>query len=417
MKDQIKTLLQHIAVASRTLKNINNITIKNILNDTADCLLKNQNNVLYANSKDLSRMNLSSPKYDRLKLTKKRLQSMADDMRNVASLPSPIGKILDKVVCQNGMVIKKVSIPFGVVGVIYEARPNVTFDVFALCFKSCNACILKGGSDADLSNHELISIIHQVLKKYNVNVNICTLLPSNKKTTTAMLNAVGLIDLIIPRGGSSLINFVRRNALVPIIETGAGICHTYFDKDGDKNKGEAIINNAKTRRVSVCNALDCLIIHKDRLNDLPYICNDLSTNNVIIYADAYSYKVLETYYPSNLLQQATEESFGTEFLDYKMSIRTVNNINEAIDHIIHYSSKHSECIVSESKKAIKLFLHTIDAACIYANVSTAFTDGSQFGMGAEIGISTQKLHARGPMSLKELTTYKYLIEGYGQVRN
>lgn len=417
MNNQVHNLLQKAVIASRTLITIRNKTIENVLQDMAEHLLENQNIVLTANTEDLSHMSLSDPKYDRLKLTKERLQGIANDMRNVAALSSPIGKILHKTVLPNGILIKKVRVPFGIIGIIYEARPNVTFDVFSLCFKSGNACVLKGGSDANLSNHALVNIIHQVLKKHSINVDICTLLPSDREATNTLLNAVGLIDLIIPRGSSSLINFVRNNARIPVIETGAGICHTYFDKEGDKEKGRIIINNAKTRRVSVCNALDCLVFHQKRLNDLPYICSDLSKNNVIIYADKPSYKALINCYPSSLLQPAKKESFGTEFLDYKMSICTVNNIYKAIDHITHYSSKHSECIVSESSEAIKLFLQTIDAACVYANVSTAFTDGSEFGMGAEIGISTQKLHARGPMALEELTTYKYLIEGNGQIRS
>ncbi|BAG83982.1 glutamate-5-semialdehyde dehydrogenase [Candidatus Azobacteroides pseudotrichonymphae] len=417
MNDQVYDLLRQAVIASRTLVDMSNKTIKNILRNTADHLLENQNTILEANAEDLSRIDPSDQKYDRLKLTKERLQTMADDMRSVAVLSSPIGKVLHEITRPNGMLIRKVSVPFGVIGIIYEARPNVTFDVFSLCFKSGNACVLKGGSDASLSNHALVNIIHQVLQKYRININTCILLPPNREVTAALLGAVGLVDLIIPRGSSSLINFVRNNTRVPVIETGAGICHTYFDKKGDKDKGRAIINNAKTRRVSVCNALDCLVLHRERLNDLPYICGDLQKNNVIIYADEPSYKVLVTCYPANLIQLAVEESFGTEFLDYKMSIRTVNNIREAIDHITRYSSKHSECIVSESPKTINFFLQKIDAACVYANVSTAFTDGSQFGMGAEIGISTQKLHARGPMALEELTTYKYLIEGSGQIRS
>jgi glutamate-5-semialdehyde dehydrogenase len=304
-----------------------------------------------------------------------------------------------------------------VIGIIYEARPNVTFDVFSLCLKSGNVCVLKGGSDADASNRVLASIIRRILEKHGVNPAVCTLLPAEREATAALLNAVGLVDLLIPRGSSSLINYVRDNAHIPVIETGAGICHTYFDKTGDKEKARAIVNNAKTRRVSVCNALDCLIIDEQRLPDLPYICEELQKSNVEIYADGASYETLSCgNYPSELLKQATPESYGTEFLDYKMSIRTVADVSEALDHIARYSSKHSECIISESMDSIRYFEQAVDAACVYANVSTAFTDGAQFGMGAEIGISTQKLHARGPMALPELTTYKYIIEGNGQTR-
>lgn len=412
----VKDLLKQASIASRSLITINDEVIKAVLLDTAEELLKSQQTVLEENAKDLARMDTSNPKYDRLKLTAERLESIAGDMINVASLPSPLDKILTETIRPNGMVIKKVSVPFGVIGVIYEARPNVTFDVFSLCLKSGNVSVLKGGSDADYSNRALVEIIHRILNRHNINPAVCTLLPPEREATTELLNAIGLIDLIIPRGSSSLINFVRNNARVPVIETGAGICHTYFDKDGDKDKGRDIVNNAKTRRVSVCNALDCLIIHRDRLTELPYICSKLKDSNVIIYADTLAYQALANQYPESLLQHATPENFGTEFLDYKMSIITVPSIEKALEHIAKYGSKHSETIISESEQSIRLYQQSVDAACVYSNVSTAFTDGAQFGFGAEIGISTQKLHARGPMALPELTTYKYIIEGTGQIR-
>lgn len=417
MTTNITELLQQSVAASRQLIVLSDETINSILQDTANELMNRQAEVLVANEKDLSRMDPANPKYDRLKLTADRLMGIAGDMKNVASLSSPLGKVLSETTRPNGMVISKVTVPFGVIGIIYEARPNVTFDVFSLCLKSGNACVLKGGSDADDSNRALVKIIHQVLERHGISPAVCTLLPPEREATTELLNAVGLVDLIIPRGSSSLINFVRDNARVPVIETGAGICHTYFDKEGDKEKGQAIVNNAKTRRVSVCNALDCLIIHKDRLVDLPYICSKLVDSHVIIYADEQAFAALNGIYPSELLQHATNESFGTEFLDYKMSIRTVDSFDEALAHIAQYSSKHSETIVSESGETVSLFQQMVDAACVYANVSTAFTDGAQFGFGAEIGISTQKLHARGPMALPELTTYKYIITGNGQIRN
>lgn len=412
----INELLQQTLAASRQLVMLDDATINRVLLDTADALMSRQAEVLAANAEDLRRMDPANPKYDRLKLTEKRLAGIAGDMKNVASLPSPLGRLLSETVRPNGMVIRKVTVPFGVIGVIYEARPNVTFDVFSLCFKSGNACVLKGGSDADCSNRALVAIIHDVLASQGIDPAICILLPPDREATTELLNAVGLVDLIIPRGSSSLINFVRDHARVPVIETGAGICHTYFDKEGDKEKGREIVNNAKTRRVSVCNALDCLIVHADRLADLPYICGKLADSNVTIYADEPAFAALAGHYPAALLQPATAESFGTEFLDYKMSVRTVASLDEALAHIARYSSKHSESIVSESADAIRRFQQMVDAACVYANVSTAFTDGAQFGFGAEIGISTQKLHARGPMALPELTTYKYIIEGEGQTR-
>ena len=413
IQEQLKQALS----ASRQLIMLENETINHILSDAANALIERQQEVLDANTQDLQRMDPNNPKYDRLKLNEQRLIGIANDMKNVASLPSPLGKLISETTRPNGMIIRKVSVPFGVIGVIYEARPNVTYDVFSLCIKSGNACILKGGSDADLSNRALVTIIHDTLKKHNVDPAVCTLLPPDREATGELLNAVGLVDLIIPRGSSSLINYVRVHARVPVIETGAGICHTYFDKEGDKEKGCTIVNNAKTRRVSVCNALDCLIIHQDRLADLPYICHKLADSHVTIYADEPAFEALKSSYPGNLLQPATPESFGTEFLDYKMSIRTVTSLNEALEHIALYSSKHSESIISESVENIQKFQQMVDAACVYANVSTAFTDGAQFGFGAEIGISTQKLHARGPMALPELTTYKYLIEGEGQTRS
>lgn len=412
----INNLLEQALIASRQLISLDDKVINCVLSDIADTLLSRQTEVLAANMEDLKRMDPANPKYDRLKLTAERLRGIAEDMKNVASLPSPLGKLLSEVTRPNGMVIQKISVPFGVIGVIYEARPNVTFDVFSLCFKSGNVCVLKGGSDADLSNRALVTIIHKTLVKHDINPAICTLLPPDREATSELLNAVGLVDLIIPRGSSSLINFVRDHARVPVIETGAGICHAYFDQEGNKEKGQEIIHNAKTRRVSVCNALDCLLIHQDRLADLSYICQKLSDSSVTIYADKLAFEALKGQYPEPLLQPATAESFGTEFLDYKMAIRTVSSLEEALEHIAIYSSKHSECIISESQEAIHYFQQRVDAACVYANVSTAFTDGAQFGFGAEIGISTQKLHARGPMALPELTTYKYIIRGSGQTR-
>ncbi len=402
--------------AIKSLLLVNEATINEILKTVADEAVLQTNYILSENQKDLDRMDQNDPKYDRLKLTPERIKDIVADMKNVATLSSPTGHIISETIRPNGMKIRKISVPFGVIGIIYEARPNVSLDVFSLCLKSGNVCILKGGSDAEYSNIAIVSIIRNVLGKFGLDPNICTLLPSEREATTALLNAVGYVDLIIPRGSQSLINYVRENASIPVIETGAGICHTYFDDCGDKEKGQAIIHNAKTRRVSVCNALDCLIIHQKRLPDLAFLCNKLSESNVMIYADEQAYQALNGNYPARLLQHATNESFGTEFLDYKMSIKTVESMKEAIQHIALYSSKHSECIISEDKENIALFQKAVDAACVYANVSTAFTDGAQFGLGAEIGISTQKLHARGPMALEALTCYKWIIDGDGQIR-
>lgn len=406
-----------VQAASRKLALLTDEQINRILNAVADAAIAQTPYILAENEKDLARLDKSNPKYDRLKLTEERLKGIADDMRNVATLPSPLGRILKETIRPNGMKLTKISVPFGVIGIIYEARPNVSFDVFSLCLKSGNACILKGGSDADCSNRAIVNVIHKVLEEFNVDIHTVELLPAEREATAELLHAVGYVDLIIPRGSSHLINFVRQNATIPVIETGAGICHTYFDEYGDVQKGAAIINNAKTRRVSVCNALDCLIIHEKRLTALPTLCAKLKESHVILYADVPAYQVLQGHYPDELLQPATQESFGTEFLDYKMAVKTVKSFDDALGHIQENSSRHSESIITENKERAGLFTKIVDAACVYTNVSTAFTDGAQFGLGAEIGISTQKLHARGPMGLEEITSYKWLIEGDGQIRS
>ncbi|MDR2622038.1 MAG: glutamate-5-semialdehyde dehydrogenase [Dysgonamonadaceae bacterium] len=413
---EYKAIFENVREAGKLLLTLPGERINEILHSVGENILNKKDIILAENQKDLDRMNLSDPKYDRLKLTAGRIEGIVADLENVVHLPSPLGRILRETVHPNGMKIKKISVPFGAIGVIFEARPNVSLDVFSLCFKSGNTCILKGGSDAEYSNQAIVQTIREVLQTFSVPAACCTLLPSGREAVTALLNARGFVDLIIPRGSQSLIRFVRENATVPVIETGAGICHTYFDAEGDKAIGQAVVANAKTRRVSVCNALDCLIIHEKRLSDLPFICEKLRDSEVIIYADEQSYKALSGFYPVNLLQHATEESFGVEFLDYKMSIKTVPDKEEALEHIARYGSKHSECIVSEHKETADWFQNQVDAACVYVNAPTSFSDGAQFGLGAEIGISTQKLHARGPMALEELTTYKWLIEGRGQVR-
>lgn len=402
--------------ASHTLQLVDDSKINQILLDLADEAITATDEILTENAKDLAAMEKSNPMYDRLLLNPERISGIAADIRNVASLRSPLGKKLLTKDLPNGLHINKVSVAFGVIGIIYEARPNVSFDVFSLCLKSGNACVLKGGTDAYHSNSAIVRIIQSVLEKYGIDKNTVTLLPAGREATDELLNAIGYVDVIIPRGGKGLIDFVRKNSHIPVIETGAGICHTYFDATGDIEKGREIIFNSKTRRVSVCNSLDCLVIDEERLDDLATLCEKLSTKNVIIYADEKAYKALDGQYPQSLLEKANDESFGIEFLDYKMAIKTVKDINEAIDHISIYSSKHSECIVSESDKNINLFEKLVDAACVYSNASTAFTDGAQFGLGAEIGISTQKLHARGPMALEELCTYKWIIKGNGQTR-
>ena len=385
-----------------------------VLMAVADELVASRQEWLRANALDLARMDPASPLYDRLMLTEARIDAIAADMRNVASLPSPLGRVLLDRILPNGLHLRKMAVPFGVIGVIYEARPNVTLDVFSLCFKSGNACVLKGGKDADDSNRAAVGIIQRVLVRMGVAPEAVTLLPATHEAADALLNAVGYVDVVIPRGGRRLIDFVRDHARIPCIETGAGVVNTYFDEAGDLEMGKAIVFNAKTRRVSVCNALDCLIVHSGRLGDLPALCAPLAAKNVTIYADERAYAVLKDVYPA--VFPAGPDSFGTEFMDYKMAIRTVDSLQEALDHISQYGSGHSESIVTDDPAAAAAFQAGVDAACVYVNAPTSFTDGAQFGLGAEIGISTQKLGARGPMGLEELTTYKWLIEGHGQTR-
>ncbi len=412
-----KNYFENALIAGRNIVDTGAATTVAVLRELAEEAVAQTEHLLAENKKDLDRMDPADPKYDRLKLTEARIQDIAKEMRNVAGLPNQLGHTLSEKTMPNGLNISKISVPLGIVGVIYEARPNVTFDVFALCFKTGNVCVLKGGSDAEYSNKAIIAIIHNVLSKYNIDINVAILLPPEREATEALLNAIGYIDVLIPRGSQQLIDRVRQQSKVPVIETGAGIVHTYFDESGDLLTGADIICNAKTRRVSVCNALDCLIIHSSRLADLPQLAEPLARKQVELYADNDAFAALQGRYPADLLHQAKPEHFGTEFLSLKMSIKTVNTFSGALDHIARYSSKHSEAIITEDAANATVFLNKVDAAAVYVNASTAFTDGAQFGLGAEIGISTQKLHARGPMGLQELTSYKWLVKGEGQVRN
>jgi glutamate-5-semialdehyde dehydrogenase len=411
---QLKETFERVKRASKSLALLSDEQRNEILNAVADAIIKNKTRILKANAQDLDKMSKENPLYDRLQLTDSRLEGIAADMRNVATLPSPLGHVTKQKTLPNGLRLCRVSVPFGVIGMIYEARPNVTFDVFSLCFKSGNACVLKGGKDADCSNREEVALIHEILSEFGVSEDVVALLPATHEATGEMLNAVGYVDLCIPRGGRKLIDFVRDTARIPVIETGAGVVNTYFDKDGDLEMGKAIINNAKTRRVSVCNALDCLLIHESRLCDLYALCKKMAEKDVIIYADKQSYIALDGKYP--LLEHATEDSFGTEFMDYKLAIKTVASLDEALDHIDENGSGHSEAIVTMNEQTARKFQAHVDAACVYWNAPTSFTDGAQFGLGAEIGISTQKLGPRGPMALEEICTYKWLIEGEGQIR-
>ena len=382
--------------ASRQLALLTDEQRNAVLRAVADAIEASSDELLAGNAEDLERMDESNPLYDRLKLTPERLRAIASDMRNVAHLPSPLGIETQKRTLANGLRLRRVSVPFGVVGVVYEARPNVTFDVFALCLKSGNACVLKGGRDASASNEKAVEVIKRVLRTMGVCEDVLTLLPATHEATAEMLSAVGYIDVCIPRGGRRLIDFVRDTARVPVIETGAGVVHVYFDRDGDLEKGCRIVCNAKTRRVSVCNALDTLLVHKDRTADLPALLAPMEGKVEFFYND--------------------ESRYDTEFMDYKMNVVTVDSLDEALAHIASHGSGHSEAIVTENADAARRFQAEVDAACVYWNAPTSFTDGAQFGLGAEIGISTQKLGPRGPMGLEELTTYKWLIDGDGQVR-
>lgn len=386
------------------------------LREMADLAEERKQELLEANAADLAEMDPANPLYDRLKLTETRIAGIAAQARAVAAQTSPVGEVIAHEVRPNGLDVSRVRVPFGVIGIIYEARPNVTFDVAAICLKAGNACLLKGSHSADNSNRAAVALIHKALERHGLPREAVQLLPSTHEAAETMLKAREYVDLIIPRGGRKLIDYVRNNATVNVIETGAGTCHVFFDKYGDLKKGIDIVNNAKTRRVSVCNTLDCLIVDSSRLGDLPALCERLAESRVKIYADTPAYSALEGRYPVELLLRADADSYGHEFLAYAMAIKTVPGITEALEHIRKYGSGHSEAIVTENNANARRFLAEVDAACVYLNAPTSFSDGGELGLGAEIGISTQKLHARGPMGVRELTTYKWVIRGNGQIR-
>ena len=408
--------LEHAREAARELARCDENTVKAVLYGLAEKTMANCAEVLEANRSDLSRMPQDDPKYDRLLLNEDRLEAICSDLRAVADLPSPIGDVLEEKVLDNGLKLSKLRVPMGVIAVIFESRPNVTFDVFALCLKTQNACVLKGSSDAHDTNRVVVRLMHEVLLENGIIPDCVFLAPPQREWLPGILNAVGYIDLAIPRGSQGLIDFVSDNASIPVIETGAGIVHTYVDASADLEKARAVITNAKTRRVSVYNALDTLVLHRDLLADLPLLMQEMAEKGVEVYADEAAFAALDGEY-GGTLEPAEEKHFGQEFLSLRMSIRTVNDLDEALEHIHRYSSKHSEAVMAEDSPVIERFLNEVDAAAVYANSSTAFTDGGQFGMGAEIGLSTQKLHARGPMALPELTSYKWVVRGDGQTRD
>lgn len=415
-QDTLLPVFKQVKAASAGLALLDDAKRNKVLRDVAGAIVDHQADILRANQSDLERAGKNYAFYDRLLLTPSRLADIAADMRHVATLPSPLGRTLKAATLDNGLRLRRVSVPFGVIGMIFEARPNVTFDVFSLCFKSGNAAILKGGKEADGTNRAEVELIHRVLESHGVDPHVVELLPATHEATGALLQAVGYVDLCIPRGGRRLISFVRDTAKVPVIETGAGVVHCFFDVSGQLGMGRRIIDNAKTRRCTVCNALDTLLVHRDRLADLPELVAPLADKGVVIHADAPALQALCGRYPGQALVPADDATWDTEWLSLQMGVRTVDSVDAAIAHIAAHGSGHSECIVTADKGAALKFEQRVDAACVYVNAPTSFTDGAQFGLGAEIGISTQKLGARGPMALEEMTTYKWLIEGNGQVR-
>jgi glutamate-5-semialdehyde dehydrogenase len=414
--NSILPLLQKTQQASASVRHLSDTQRSDLLNELAIIVEQSKVLIMSENQKDLDLMDKADPKYDRLLLTESRIQGLADSLREVALLPDPTGEVLTERNLENGLNIKKIAVPMGVVGVIYESRPNVTIDVASLCLRSGNACVLKGGKEAIFSNTCLVGLIHQALAKFGIADEAVLLLPTDRKFTEELLKATRYVDIIIPRGSDSLIQFVRQNSLIPTIETGAGVVHTYVETSADLTKAKAIIVNARVSRPSVCNSLDCAIIDEAIIDEfLPMLVEDFKKWNVEVYADEASFAVLEkTGYEK--LQKAQEEDFGKEWLDYKISIKTVANLDEALSHIQAFSSRHSEAILTQNQSFAERFLAEVDAAAVYHNASTRFTDGGQFGLGAEIGISTQKLHARGPFALEKLVTEKWVVLGDGQVR-
>ncbi|GAB4037623.1 glutamate-5-semialdehyde dehydrogenase [Spirosoma jeollabukense] len=412
----ITPLLQATQQAAAAVRRLSPATKTDLLNRLADVLADHSAEIVAENQKDLDRMPTTDPKYDRLKLTEDRVADLSKSLREIAVLPDPAGEVILERTIEQGLRLKKIAVPLGVVGVIYEARPNVTVDVASLCLRSGNACVLKGGKEADFSNRYLISLIQGVLVEFDVPKAAVTLLPPDRAVVNELLTATRYVDIIIPRGSDSLIQFVRKNSLVPTIETGAGVCHAYVEKSADLEKAVAIVVNARVSRPSVCNSLDCVLVDEAIADTfLPMLTADFNKWNVEVFADETSYAIFEKAGYTNL-QHAQPQDFGREFLDYKCAVKVVNGIDEALSHIQTYSSRHSEAILSQNQSIIDQFLREVDAAAVYANASTRFTDGAVFGLGAEIGISTQKLHARGPFALEKLVTEKWIVVGDGQVR-
>jgi glutamate-5-semialdehyde dehydrogenase len=396
------------------LQQLKTIVINKILSDFSTALLKQAASIMKANKKDLAKMELSNPLYDRLLLTEERLLSIANSIKKVTKLPDPSGKILEEKKLPNGIQLQKITTPLGVVAAIFESRPNVVADITALCLKSRNACVLKGSRDADNTNKAIVKIIYRVLLQYQLPKELVLLLPPQREVVNELFTATKYIDVIIPRGSNSLIHFVRKNSLVPVIETGAGVCHVYVHKEADVQMAVNIVVNAKTSRPSVCNAMDTVIVdEKISKTFLNAVVKQLQLKNVILYADTKAYSLLKGY---PYLFKAKKEDFYREFLSLTCAVKIVKNETEALQHIAEHGTKHSEAIVTNNKKVAEQFLASVDAAAVYHNASPRFTDGEEFGLGAEVGIATQKLHARGPFALEKLVTEKWVLRGTGQVR-
>jgi glutamate-5-semialdehyde dehydrogenase len=388
-----------------------------IIRDIAAALLAYNKHIAAVNGRDLKNFRGTPSLADRLRFDERRIKDAAAAMHKIARLPDPVGKDLEQRVLPNGLQLRKVAVPLGVVAVIYESRPNVTIDLVALSIKSGNAAVLKGGSDSYATNRYLVSLIHKILRRHRIPVDAVLLIDPRQEWKKTLLQAYGVVDVIVPRGGMGLIKFVREHSQVPVIETGRGVCHTFVDAKYDLKKAADIIVNAKVQRPGVCNALDTLVIHQKAAKQLlPQLAARLAAYEVEIRADRASYKILKSFYPANLLVSAKPGDFGLEFLSLIMSIKTVKSFHEGLKFVQRYTSGHSEAILTADNKHAETFLNSVDAAVVYHNASTRFTDGEEFGFGAEVGVSTQKLHARGPMGAETLTSYKWLVQGSGQVR-
>lgn len=413
----ISSQLKAAQRAARQLPLYDVKAINRMLNDLADLVEQQADAILAHNARDLAHVDPSDHRYHRVRFTQARIAEIAEELRDIAMLSYPVGKKLLERTLPNGLQVAKVRVPLGVIGIVYDARPNITLEVFGLCIKSGNACVLQGGQTTAHTNMYLMELIQQALFQNNISRHVASLLATELTEVDELVKAVGLVDLIIPIGSRALIEEVKQKAAVPVIETGAGVVHTYFDKRGLLSIGQAIVLNAKTRNYDACNALDCLLIHEKRAEDLPELLAPLADKGVIVHADERAFKALNGHYPAELLQAADPAlHYGREFNAAELAVRTVYSMEEAMEHIARYGSRHSEAIITQNEKRAQIFLQKVDAAAVFHNAPTSFTDGAQFGLGAEIGISAQKLHARGPMALEELTSYKWVVKGHGQVR-